>query len=193
MRAATGCPVKLLGVGEKLDAIEDFHPDRLASRILGMGDVVSLVEKASETIDQEEAEKLARKFEKGRFDFNDLAAQLRQMRKMGGMEGLMGMLPGVAKVKKQLAQSRLDDGVLVRSEAIINSMTKAERRNVRLLNGSRRRRIAAGSGTTIQDVNRVVKQYKEMSGMMKKMNKQGKKGIMRHGLPGMPPGPFNFG
>ncbi len=193
MRAATGCPVKLLGVGEKLDAIEDFHPDRLASRILGMGDVVSLVEKASETIDQEEAEKLARKFEKGRFDFNDLAAQLRQMRKMGGMEGLMGMLPGVAKVKKQLAQSRLDDGVLVRSEAIISSMTKAERRNVRLLNGSRRRRIAAGSGTTIQDVNRVVKQYKEMSGMMKKMNKQGKKGIMRHGLPGMPPGPFNFG
>ena len=188
MRAATGCPVKLLGVGEKLEALEIFHPERIASRILGMGDVVTLVEKASETIDQEEAERLTRKMEKGRFDFDDMASQLRQMRKMGGMQGLMSMLPGVAKVKKQLAQARLDDTILIRHEAIINSMTRAEKRNARILNGSRRRRIAAGSGTTVQDVNRVIKQYKEMSGMMKKMHKMGKKGMMRHGL--LPPGSF---
>jgi len=188
MRAVTGRPVKLIGVGEKLDALEAFHPDRIASRILGMGDVVSLVEKAAETIDRDEAEQLARKMQKGRFDLDDLAAQLRQVRRMGGMGGLMGLLPGVAKVKKQLAGANVDEKILVRQEAIIGSMTKAERRNVKLLNGSRKRRIAAGSGTSIQEVNRLLKQHREIAGMMKRVNKLGKKGLLRHGLPGLPPG-----
>ncbi len=188
MRAVTGRPVKLIGVGEKLDALEAFHPDRIASRILGMGDVVSLVEKAAETIDRDEAEALARKMQKGRFDLDDLAAQLRQVRRMGGMGGLMGLLPGVAKVKKQLAGANVDEKILVRQEAIIGSMTKAERRNVKLLNGSRKRRIAAGSGTSIQEVNRLLKQHREIAGMMKRVNKLGKKGLLRHGLPGLPPG-----
>ncbi len=188
MRAVTGRPIKLIGVGEKLDALEAFHPDRIASRILGMGDVVSLVEKAAETIDRDEAEKLARKMQKGRFDLDDLAAQLRQLRRMGGMGGLMGLLPGVAKVKKQLAGANIDEKILIRQEAIISSMTKAERRNVKLLNGSRKRRIAAGSGTSIQEVNRLLKQHREIAGMMKRVNKLGKKGLLRHGLPGLPPG-----
>ncbi|MFQ5785666.1 MAG: signal recognition particle protein [Alphaproteobacteria bacterium] len=190
MRAVTGRPVKLIGVGEKLDALEVFHPERIASRILGMGDVVSLVEKAAETIDREEAEKLARKVRKGGFDFDDLASQLRQMRKMGGMEGMLALLPGVAKVKKQLAGANIDEKALVRQESIIYSMTPAERRNAKLLNGSRKRRIAAGSGTTVQEVNRLLKQYKEMNGMMKRMGKLGKKGLMRHGLPGVSSRPF---
>ena len=186
MRAVTGRPIKLIGVGEGIDAIEPFHPERIASRILGMGDVVSLVEKAAETIDREEAEKLARKMKKGSFDFDDLAGQLKQMRKMGGMEGMLGLLPGVGKMKKQLAQANVDESMLVRQEAIISSMTRAERRRPKLLNGSRKRRIAAGSGTTVQDVNRLVKQQKDMSTMMKRMGKMGRKGLMRHGLPGMP-------
>jgi len=188
MRAVTGRPVKLIGVGEKLDALEAFHPDRIASRILGMGDVVSLVEKAAETIDRDEAEQLARKMRKGRFDLDDLAAQLRQVRRMGGMGGLMNLLPGVAKVKKQLAGANVDERILIRQEAIIGSMTKAERRNVKILNGSRKRRIAAGSGTSIQEVNRLLKQHREIAGMMKRVNKLGKKGLLRHGLPGLPPG-----
>ena len=188
MRAVTGRAVKLIGVGEKLDALEAFHPDRIASRILGMGDVVTLVEKAAETIDRDEAEKIARKMQKGGFDLDDLAAQLRQVRRMGGMGGLMGLLPGVAKAKKQLAGANLDERLLVRQEAIIGSMTKAERRNVKLLNGSRKRRVAAGSGTSIQEVNRLLKQHREIAGMMKRVNKLGKKGLMRHGLPGLPPG-----
>jgi signal recognition particle subunit SRP54 len=187
IRAVTGCPIKLLGVGEKIDALEDFHPDRIASRILGMGDVVSLVEKAAETIEQEEAEKLAARIQKGQFDFDDLAQQLRQIRKMGGMTGVMGMLPGAAKVKNQLAAGNIDDKALSRQEAIIGSMTTAERRNPKLFNGSRRRRIAAGSGTTVQDVNRVLKQHLQMSRMMKKMSKLGKKGLMRHGMAGLMP------
>ena len=189
MRAVTGCPIKLLGVGEKLDAVEAFHPDRVASRILGMGDVVSLVEKASESIEQEDAEKLAAKLEKGNFDLDDLASQLRQLRRMGGMDGLMAMLPGVAKAKAQMKQANIDDRAIKRQEAIISSMTPAERRNVKVMNGSRKRRIAAGSGTTVQDVNRLLKQFKDMSLMMKRVRKMGKKGLMRHGLPGMmPPG-----
>jgi signal recognition particle subunit SRP54 len=189
MRAVTGCPIKLIGVGEKIDAIEPFHPDRIASRILGMGDVVGLVERAAETIEQEEAEKLARKLEKGGFDFDDMAAQFRQLRKMGGVEGIMGMLPGIAKVKRQLAEARVDTRVLGRQEAIIGSMTKAERKDVRLLNGSRKRRIASGSGTTVADVNRVIKQFQEMTTMMKKMRKLGKKGFLRN-LPFGAPPPF---
>ncbi len=187
IKAVTGCPIKLIGVGEKMDALEAFHPERIASRILGMGDVVSLVETAQETIDEEDAEKLAAKIRKGQFDFDDLAKQLRQMRKMGGMSGIMGMLPGVAKVKNQLAAGNVDDGALARQEAIILSMTAKERRNPKLFNASRRRRIAAGSGTTVQEVNRLLKQHMQMSKMMKKMSKLGKKGLMRGAMPGLMP------
>jgi len=185
IRAVTGCPIKLLGTGEKLDELEGFHADRIASRILGMGDVVGLVEKAQETIDEADAAALEAKLMAGRFDLSDMAAQLRQMRKMGGMSGVLGMLPGVGKVKKQLATAGVDDGMLVRQEAIIQSMTRTERHNARLLNGSRKRRIAAGSGTSVQDVNRVLKQYKQMAGMVKKVGKLGKKGLLRHGMPNL--------
>ncbi len=188
MRAITGKPIKLLGVGEKLDALETFHPDRIAGRILGMGDVVSLVEKAAETIDQEEAAKLAAKMEKGNFDLDDLAAQLRQLRKMGGMSGMLGMLPGIGKIKKQISEANIDDKVIKRQEAIISSMTKAERKNPKVLNGSRRRRIAEGSGTSVQDVNKLLKQHQDMATMMKKVQKLGKKGFMRQGLAGLMPG-----
>ncbi len=187
MRQVTGQPIKFIGVGEKLDAIEPFHPDRIASRILDMGDVVSLVEKAQETLDQEAAEKLARKVKKGGFDLDDLSAQLGQMRRMGGMEGVLGMLPGVGKVKKQLADANVDMKMLDRSQAIIGSMTPKERRNPKVLNGSRKRRIAAGSGTSVQDVNRLLKQYKQMNVMMKRAGKLGEKGLRRHGLQGLMP------
>ena len=186
MRAATGCPIKFLGTGESLDALEVFHPDRIASRILGMGDVVGLVERASETVEREEAARLEEKMRKGAFDLDDLAGQLRQIRRMGGMDGIMGMLPGVGKVKRQLADARIDETALRRQEAIIQSMTPRERRNVKLLNASRKRRVAEGSGATVQDVNRLLKQFRQMSSMMKKVNKMGKRGLMRHGLPGLP-------
>ena len=187
MRAVTGKPIKLIGVGEKLDALEVFHPERIASRILGMGDVVGLVEKVSESMDLEEAEALAAKLRKGGFTFDDLAGQLRQMRKMGGMEGILAMLPGVSAAKKQMAQANLDDKLLIRQEAIIGSMTKAERLNAKLLKGSRKRRIANGSGTTVQDVNRVLKQFKQISLMMKRAGKLGKKGLLRGGMQGILP------
>ena len=188
MRAVTGCPIKLIGVGEKLDAIEPFHPDRIASRILGMGDVVSLVERAQETIERDEAEALVRKAKKGGFDLNDLSKQIQQVRKMGGMEGLLGMLPGVGKVKRQLADANVDIKMLDRQQAIIDSMTPAERSNPKLLNSSRKRRIAGGSGTTVQDINRLLKQVKQMNVMMKRAGKLGEKGLMRAGMPGiMPP------
>jgi signal recognition particle subunit SRP54 len=192
MRQITGQPIKFIGVGEKLDALEPFHAERIAGRILGMGDVVSLVEKAAETVDQEEAEKLARKLQKGSFDLDDLAAQLKQLRKMGGMGGVMGMLPGINKVKKQLDEAKIDDGMIKRQEAIISSMTKAERHNPKLLNASRRLRIAAGSGTSVPEINRLLKQYQDMASMMKKMNKLGKKGLMRHGLSAILPGGGGF-
>jgi signal recognition particle subunit SRP54 len=188
MRAVTQRPIKFMGTGEKLDALEPFHAERIASRILGMGDVVGLVEKAAETIDREEAEKLAKKLQKGGFDLDDLAAQLKQLRKMGGMGGIMGMLPGINKMKKQLDDARLDESLLKRQEAIIGSMTKKERRNPKLLDGSRRRRIAAGSGTTVPEINRLLKQYQDMADMMKRMNKLGKKGLTRHGIQGLIPG-----
>ena len=187
MRAVTGCPIKLIGVGEKLDAIEPFHPDRIASRILGMGDVVSLVERAQETIDREEAVRLARKAKKGGFDLDDLSKQIQQVRKMGGMEGLLGMLPGVGKVKRQLAEANVDVKLLDRQQAIISSMTPAERRHPKVLNSSRKRRIAGGSGTTVQDVNRLLKQVKQMNLVMKRANKLGEKGLMRAGIPGLMP------
>ena len=189
MRAVTGKPIKLIGVGEKLDALEVFHPERISSRILGMGDVVGLVEKVSESMDLEEAEQLAAKLRKGGFNFDDLAGQLRQMRKMGGMEGILAMLPGVSAAKQQIAQANLDTRLLIRQEAIIGSMTKAERLNAKLLKGSRKRRIANGSGTTVQDVNRVLKQFKQISLMMKRAGKLGKKGMLRGGMKGiLPPG-----
>ena len=187
MRAVTGCPIKLIGVGEKLDAIEPFHPDRIASRILGMGDVVSLVERAQETIDREEAVRLARKAKKGGFDLDDLSKQIQQVRKMGGMEGLLGMLPGVGKIKRQLAEANVDVKLLDRQQAIISSMTPAERRNPKVLNSSRKRRIAGGSGTAVQDVNRLLKQVKQMNLVMKRANKLGEKGLMRAGIPGLMP------
>ncbi len=182
MRQVTGKPIKILGVGEKLDQIEEFDANRVAGRILGMGDVVGLVERAAEVIDKEEAEKLAAKMQKGGFDLDDMANQLRQVRKMGGLGGIMGMLPGVAKIKEQLAGAKVDESLIKRQEAIIMSMTPRERKDAKLLNASRKRRIAAGSGTTVPDINRLIKQYMEMSRVMKQMSKLGQKGIMRQGL-----------
>ena len=188
MRAITGRPIKFVGVGEKLDALEAFQPDRVAGRILGMGDIVGLVEKAAETVEQEDAEKLALKIQKGSFDLDDLASQLKQLRKMGGMSSLVGMLPGIGKIKKQIDEANIDESLLKRQEAIISAMTRKERKNPKVLNASRRRRIAAGSGTTVPEVNRLLKQYQDMSDMMRKVSKLGKKGLMRHGLPGLMPG-----
>jgi len=190
MRAITGKPIVMIGTGEKIDALEPFHPERIAGRILGMGDVVTLVERAAETADRDEAERLAKKFERGNFDLDDLAAQLRQLRRMGGMSGMLGMLPGIGKIKKQLDSANIDETIIKRQEAIIASMTKAERKNPKLLNGSRRRRIAAGSGTSVPDINRLLKQYQDMAGMMKKMKKLGQKGLMRHGLSALMPQSF---
>ncbi|PPR19182.1 MAG: Signal recognition particle protein, partial [Alphaproteobacteria bacterium MarineAlpha10_Bin3] len=153
MRAVTGCPIKLIGVGEKLDALEDFHPDRIAGRILGMGDVVGLVEKVSESIEQDEAEALAKKIQKGQFDLDDMAKQLGQMRKMGGLSGLMKMLPGIGKMKQQMAEANIDESALVHQEAIISSMTRGERARPKIIHASRKKRIAAGSGSSIQEVN----------------------------------------
>ena len=189
MRAVTGCPIKLMGVGEKLEALEDFHPERIASRILGMGDVISLVEKAQATLEQEEAEQLAIKLSKGQFDFDDLALQIGQIRKMGGMDGMLALLPGIGKIKKQMAAGKIDEHQLLWQEAIIRSMTPGERQNARLLNSSRKRRIAAGSGTSVQDINRLIKQQKDMTTMMKRAKKMGKKGLMPQGMPNvLPPG-----
>ncbi|CAN0356424.1 unnamed protein product, partial [Discosporangium mesarthrocarpum] len=184
MRAVTGKPIKLLGTGEKLDALEPFHPERVAGRILDMGDVVGLVEKAKELVEEEDAERMARRMQKGQFDLEDMVEQLRQLKKMGGMSGVMSLLPGVGKVKKQLAQHNVDDGMIGRQEAIILSMTPKERRQPALIKASRKRRIAAGSGTSVQEVNKLLKQYQQMHGMMKKMKKMGGK---------MPPMPGGMG
>jgi signal recognition particle subunit SRP54 len=170
MRAVTGKPIKLIGVGEKLDALEDFDPARIAGRILGMGDIVSLVEKAAATIDAEKAARVAEKMRKGAFDLADLRDQLGQMQQMGGIGGLMGMLPGIAKMKNQLASANLDEKVLKRQMAIIDSMTPRERRNPDLLKASRKRRIAAGSGTKPEDINRLLKMHRGMADMMKAMS-----------------------
>jgi signal recognition particle subunit SRP54 len=186
MRAITGKPIVYIGTGERVAALEPFHPERIAGRILGMGDVVSLVEKAAETVDRDEAEKLAAKMARGSFDLDDLAGQLRQIRRMGGMGGMLSMLPGIGKFKKQLGEANIDEGIVKRQEAMISSMTRSERRNPMLLNGSRRRRIASGSGTSVQEINRLLKQYRDMADMMKKMKKLGPKGIARHGLGLMP-------
>ncbi|MEM6823477.1 MAG: signal recognition particle protein [Pseudomonadota bacterium] len=193
MRAITGQPIKFVGLGEKLDALETFEPDRIAGRILGMGDIVALVEKAQETIEAEQAERMMKRFQKGQFNMNDLRSQLEQMLKMGGMEGIMGMLPGVGKMKSQLDEAGMDDKVLKRQIALIQSMTKKERANPSLLQASRKKRIAAGAGMEVADLNRLLKMHRQMSDMMKKMGKMGKKGLMRQmggllGKGGMPGG-----
>jgi signal recognition particle subunit SRP54 len=191
MRAITGAPIKLTGSGEKLDALEDFHPERVAGRILGMGDVVGLVEKASETIDQAEAEKLARKMAKGSFDLEDFASQLKQITKMGSISSILGMLPGAGKLQAQMeatgGSAAFDKKAVSRQVAIISSMTAKEKKTPDIIKASRKKRIAAGSGTTVQDVNRLLKQFDDMSSMMKRMNKLGQKGLMRHGLSALMP------
>jgi signal recognition particle subunit SRP54 len=191
MRAVTGLPIKFLGTGEKLDAIEAFDAERLAGRILGQGDIVSLVERASEVIDQKEAERTAKRMEKGQFDLDDLAKQLGQMQKMGGMGGLMKMMPGMGKMKKQLdAAGGIDDRLLKQQQAIILSMTPHERKNPQLIKASRKKRIAAGSGMNVQEVNKLLKMHRQMSDMMKKLGKGGMAGLMSQmgGMPGMPKG-----
>jgi signal recognition particle subunit SRP54 len=175
MRAVTGKPIKLIGTGEKLDAIEDFYPQRIADRILGMGDIISLVEKAAVTIDAEKAARAAEKLRKGAFDLADLREQLTQMKNMGGMSGLAAMLPGIAKVKNQIAERNLDEKLLNRQIAIIDSMTPKERRNPDILKASRKRRIAAGSGTRPEDINRLLKMHRTMADLMKAMG-GGKRG-----------------
>lgn len=173
MRSVTGAPIKLAGMGEKLDALDEFNPERIAGRILGMGDIVGLVERAAANIDQQEAEKLAKKMAKGKFDLDDYAAQLKQIAKMGSLSGIMGMLPGVGKIKQQLADANLETTVFKKHVAIIGSMTPGERRNPDILKASRKKRIASGSGTSVQEVNKLLKQFDDMSTMMKRMNKAG--------------------
>ena len=179
MRAVTGLPIKFLSSGEKIDALDVFDARRVAGRILGQGDVVALVEKATAEVDQAQAEKMAKKLAKGQFDLNDLAEQLGQMRRMGGMEGLMGMLPGVQKIKKQIAEANIDDRMIRRQEAIIGSMTKTERRKPDLLNASRKRRVASGAGVEVQEINRLLKQHRQMADVVKSMSRDGGKGFAR--------------
>ena len=185
MKQTTGKPIKFLGVGEKIADLESFHPDRLANRILGMGDIVSLVEKASQDLDEEKIKLTEEKIKKGNFTFDDYLLQLRQMKKMGGMEGVLSLLPGVGKVKEQMQNANIDEKLLSSNEAIILSMTKKERSNPDIISGSRRKRISLGSGTDVQTINRLLKQFKMMSKMMKKMSKGG--GPQN----GMPPELFN--
>ncbi len=173
MRAVTGKPIKLMGTGEKLDGLEDFHPERIAGRILGMGDVVSLVEKAALNIDQDKARKIADRMRKGAFDLEDLAEQLQQLKSLGGMGGMMNMLPGMGKIKKQLAGVDLDNGVLKRQMAIISSMTVQEKRNPKIMNANRKKRVAKGSGTKVEEINRLLKMHLQMADVMKQMG-QGK-------------------
>ena len=185
MRAVTGKPIRFVGLGEKMDAIETFEPSRIAGRILGMGDIVALVEKAQATIEAEQAEKMMKRFQKGRFNMNDLKMQLEQMLKMGGMESMMGMLPGMAKASKQMSAAGLDDTMLKRQIALINSMTKKERANPDLMQASRKKRVAAGAGLEVSELNRLLKQQKQMADMMKKMGKMGKGGMLKQMMKGM--------
>ena len=184
MRAVTGKPIKFVGLGEKMDALETFEPDRIAGRILGMGDIVSLVEKAQETLEAEQAEKMMRRMTKGQFNMNDLRMQLEQMVKMGGMEGMMGMMPGMGKVAKQVQDAGFDDKVLRQQIAIIQSMTKRERAAPQILQASRKKRIAAGSGMQVSDLNKLLKMHRQMSDMMKKIGK-GKGGMLKQAINGM--------
>ncbi|KLU19800.1 signal recognition particle, partial [Proteus mirabilis] len=188
IRHITGKPIKFLGVGEKTEALEPFHPDRIASRILGMGDVLSLIEDIESKVDRAQAEKLATKLKKGDgFDLNDFLDQLKQMKNMGGMASMLSKMPGMSQVPDAV-KSQMDDSILVKMEAIINSMTKKERQKPEIIKGSRKRRIAAGSGTQVQDVNRLLKQFDDMQRMMKKMKKGGMAKMMRSMKGMMPPG-----
>lgn len=184
VRAVTGKPIKMIGTGEKMDALEEFHPKRIADRILGMGDIVSLVERAAETIDAEKAAAMAKKMQAGQFDLNDLADQLRQMQKMGGLGSIMGMMPGMNKMQDQMAAAGLDDRMFGQQLAIIGSMTKAERKNPDILKHSRKKRIAAGSGTDAAAINKLLKMHRQMADMMKAMGGKGKGGGMMRGLMG---------
>lgn len=182
MREITGKPIRFVGLGEKLDALETFDPERIAGRILGMGDIVALVERAQETLEAEQAERMMRRFQKGQFNMNDLKGQLDQMQKMGGMQGMMGMMPGMAKMSKQIEDAGFDDRTIVRQVALIQSMTKKERANPGLLQASRKKRIAKGAGQDVSDLNKLIKMHRQMADAMKKMGKMGKKGLMRGGL-----------
>jgi signal recognition particle subunit SRP54 len=191
MRAVTGLPIKFLGAGEKIDALDAFDARRVAGRILGAGDIVSLVEKAAADFDQAKAEKMARKLSKGQFDLDDLADQLRQMQKLGGMQGIMGLMPGVAKMKQQIAASGMTDKTFKRQEAIITSMTPTERKKPDILNASRKRRIAAGAGAEVQEINRLLKQHRQMADAFKAMSRDGGKSMAKMAQMmggGMPPG-----
>ena len=189
MKAVTGCPIKFLGTGESIHELEIFHPDRIANRILGMGDVVSLVEKVSEGLEQEKIEELEESLKQGTFTFHDYLKQIRQMKKAGGMSGVLSMLPGISKIKKQLDEANLDESLLAKQEAIILSMTKKERDNPRVIDGSRKKRIANGSGTDISMVNKLLKQHKMMTNMMKRMSKGGRGAL--DGMGNIPPEFFN--
>src|SRR6056297_203767 len=182
MRAVTGKPIRFVGLGEKMDAIETFEPERIAGRILGMGDIVSLVEKAQETIEAEQAERMMKRFQKGQFNMNDLKMQLEQMQKMGGMEGVMGMMPGMGKMTKQMEGAGIDDKIISRQVALIQSMTKKERANPKLLQASRKKRIAKGAGLEVSELNKLLKMQRQMGDMMKKM---GKGGMLKQAMKGM--------
>src|SRR6056297_1756560 len=185
MRAVTGKPIKFVGLGEKLDAIEEFHAERIAGRILGMGDIVSLVEKAQETIEAEQVERMMRRFQKGQFNMNDLKMQLEQMMKMGGMEGMLAMMPGAAKMQKQMDGAGIDDKMLRQQIALIQSMTKKERANPQILQASRKKRIAKGAGMEVSELNKLLKMQRQMGDMMKKMGKMGKGGMLKQTMKGM--------
>ena len=185
MRAVTGKPIRFVGLGEKMDALETFEPERVAGRILGMGDIVSLVEKAQATLEAEQAERMMKRFQKGQFNMNDLKMQLEQMIKMGGMEGMMSMLPGAQKMSRQMGDAGMDDKVLSQQIALINSMTKKERANPQILQASRKKRIAAGSGMEVSDLNKLLKMQRQMSDVMKKMGKMGKGGMLKQAMKGM--------
>ena len=183
MKYVADVPIKFLGVGEKIENFEVFHPDRIANRILGMGDIVSLVEKAAEDLDEEKLKKTEEKLKKGQFSLEDYLTQLRQMKKMGGIEGIMSFLPGVSKVKSQMDQAGVDEKIITQNEAVILSMTKKERENPKIIDGARKKRIANGSGTDVATINKLLKQFKMMSEMMKKMSKGNTKGMMDKGIP----------
>ena len=183
MKHVANVPIKFLGIGEKIENLEIFHPDRIANRILGMGDIVSLVEKAAQDIDEEKLKEAEETLKKGQFSLDDYLTQLRQMKKMGGIEGVMSFLPGVSKLKSQMDQAGVDEKIITQNEAVILSMTKQERDNPKIINGSRKKRIANGSGTDIATINKLLKQFKMMSDMMKKMSKGNTKGLMEKGIP----------
>ena len=173
MKYITDCPIKFMGVGEQVDDLEKFHPERIANRILGMGDIVTLVEKATETVDQEDAEEMAKKLQKGEFDLDDLLSQIRQMKKMGGISGMMKFIPGLSNLTNKIPQNTNPDNSIAQQEAIILSMTKYERSKPKIINGSRKKRIAAGSGTSVSEINKILKQHRKMSDMMKKLSRKG--------------------